>query len=81
MEWEEIAGITDYIVTLKSSNGTELSSEILQDTLEETFTGLQPGQDYYILIGLQCLGDILTLRQYTRKIDWIDWKGLYSQTG
>ncbi|XP_041453180.1 uncharacterized protein LOC121406223 [Lytechinus variegatus] len=65
--WTEIAGITDYIVNLTlASNNSLLFSRISRDSREASFSGLSPGEEYVIKIGLQCAGEVLSLRQFTR---------------
>ncbi|XP_071493758.1 tenascin-R-like [Diadema antillarum] len=63
--WDEIAGITDYIVTLTVANGTQLFSDIIRGTRMANFTGLLPGREYTVRVGLQCADDVLMLRKYT----------------
>ncbi|XP_030843598.1 fibronectin isoform X2 [Strongylocentrotus purpuratus] len=68
--WIEIAGITDYIVNLTlASNNTELFSGVIRSSRKASFSGLMPGEEYIIKIGLQCAGEVLSLRQFTLPLE------------
>ncbi|XP_030844091.1 fibronectin [Strongylocentrotus purpuratus] len=68
--WTEIAGITDHIVNLTlASNNTKLFSEVIRSSLKASFLGLMPGEEYIIEIELQCVREVLSLRQFTLPLE------------